>query len=191
MHSAPRRMARLHETLHPPLCVTLDTVVVYARRVPSRRDATVISRLARWLGARSSSMSLLESTFSPPDVQEMVATRRDLHAHPELAFEEVRTAGIVAERLKGLGLEPRTGVGKTGVLATVRGGRSGKTVLLRADMDALPILEENEVPYRSQNAGKMHACGHDCHTSILLGVAKQLVERAGTLPGRAKLCFQP
>jgi amidohydrolase len=136
-------------------------------------------------------MSLLESTFSPPDIQEMVATRRDLHAHPELAFEEVRTSGIVAERLKALGLKPRTGVGKTGVLATVAGGRPGKTVLLRADMDALPILEENDVPYRSQTDGKMHACGHDCHTSILLGIAKRLTAEAASLPGTVRLCFQP
>jgi amidohydrolase len=129
--------------------------------------------------------------FSQAEVLEMTAVRRDLHAHPETAFEEVRTSGIVAERLKAIGLEPRTGVGRTGVLATVRGGKAGKTVLLRADMDALPIHEENDTPYRSQVAGKMHACGHDCHTSILLGIAKQLVREAQGLPGEIRLCFQP
>jgi amidohydrolase len=104
-------------------------------------------------------MTIATPHFAGTDLDEMVATRRDLHAHPELGFEEVRTSGIVAERLKQLGLETRTGVGKTGVLARITGGRPGKTVLLRADMDALPILEENDVPYRSQNAGRMHACG--------------------------------
>jgi amidohydrolase len=130
-------------------------------------------------------------THSAVDLGELVATRRDFHMHPETAFEEVRTSGIVIERLKALGLTPKTGVGKTGVMATITGGRPGKTVMLRADMDALPIQEENEVPYRSQVAGKMHACGHDCHTSILLGVAKQLVADAPQLPGKVVLCFQP
>ena len=125
------------------------------------------------------------------DLDELIAVRRDLHMHPETAFEEVRTSGIVIERLKALGLTPKTGLGKTGVMATITGGRPGKTVMLRADMDALPIEEENDVPYRSQTPGKMHACGHDAHTSILLGVAKTLVSEASTLPGKVVLCFQP
>jgi amidohydrolase len=129
--------------------------------------------------------------LSEADLQELVAVRRDLHAHPETAFEEVRTSALVAEKLRALGLAPRTGVGRTGVLATVKGGRPGKTVLLRADMDALPIQEANEVPSRSQVPGKMHACGHDCHTSILLGVSKQLVAEAAGLTGQVRLCFQP
>jgi amidohydrolase len=136
-------------------------------------------------------MSIATPHFTGAGLDEMVATRRDLHAHPELGFEEVRTSGIVAERLKSLGLEPRTGVGRTGVMARITGGRPGKTVLLRADMDALPIHEENEVPYRSLSAGKMHACGHDCHTSILLGIARQLVAEASELKGNVVLCFQP
>ncbi|MBI5708880.1 MAG: amidohydrolase [Candidatus Eisenbacteria bacterium] len=130
-------------------------------------------------------------SLSAAEVQELAELRRDLHAHPETAFEEVRSAALVAGRLRALGLEPRTGVGRTGVIATIGGGRPGKTVLLRADMDALPIQEENEVPYRSLVAGKMHACGHDCHTSILLGVAKQLRREASSLPGAVRLCFQP
>ena len=130
-------------------------------------------------------------TLAEDTVKEMIAVRRDLHQHPETAFEEVRTSGIVAERLRALGLEVRTGIAKTGVLATVRGGRPGKTVLLRADMDALPIQEENDTPYRSRVNGKMHACGHDCHTSILLGVGAQLVHEARDLPGAVTLCFQP
>ena len=129
--------------------------------------------------------------LSAADARELVEIRRDLHAHPEVAFEETRTAAFVAERLRGLGLEPRTGVGRTGVVATVRGGRPGRTVLLRADMDALPIQEENDVPYRSRIDGRMHACGHDCHVAGLLGVAKQLVRQAPGLRGAVKLCFQP
>lgn len=128
---------------------------------------------------------------TPADLEDMIAVRRDLHAHPETAFQEVRTAGIVAERLRAIGLEPRTGVGRTGVLATLEGRRPGRAVLLRADMDALPIQEENQVPYRSQNDGRMHACGHDCHTSILLAVARLLAAEASSLPGRVRLCFQP
>ncbi len=92
---------------------------------------------------------------------DLIARRRDFHRHPELAFEEVRTAGIVADELNALGLEVQTGVGKTGVVAILEGAEDGPTVLLRADMDALPITEENETDYISTNAGKMHACGHD------------------------------
>lgn len=125
------------------------------------------------------------------DLEEMVALRRDFHAHPELAFEEVRTSGIVAERLRELGLDPKTGIGKTGVIATIEGGAPGKTVLLRADMDALPIHEQNDVPYKSQTDGKMHACGHDCHTSILLNLSRRLSEQKSDIQGRVKLCFQP
>ncbi len=136
-------------------------------------------------------MSIATPHFTAAGLDEMVATRRDLHAHPELGFEEVRTSGIVAERLRQLGLEPRTGVGRTGVLARITGAKPGKTVLLRADMDALPILEENDVPYRSQTPGKMHACGHDCHTSILLGIARRLLDMKSTLAGSVVLCFQP
>ena len=136
-------------------------------------------------------MALATPTLSRDDVRLLVDTRRDLHAHPELAFDERRTSAIVVERLQALGLAPRVGLARTGVVALVEGARPGRTVLLRADMDALPIQEENEVPYRSQNTGAMHACGHDCHTSMLLAVAKQLVGRASTLSGRVKLCFQP
>ena len=136
-------------------------------------------------------MTIATPHFAGTDLDELVATRRDLHAHPELGFEEFRTSGIVAERLRKLGLEPRTAVGRTGVLARITGARPGKTVLLRADMDALPIHEENDVPYRSQHPGRMHACGHDCHTSILLGVAKRLVAEAKDWNGSVVLCFQP
>jgi amidohydrolase len=115
-------------------------------------------------------------------------TRRDLHQHPELGFEETRTGTLVAERLRALGYEVRTGVGKTGVVAQRRGA-GGRTVLLRADMDALPVEEANDVPYRSRHAGRMHACGHDGHVAIGLEVARRLAAVAP--PGSVKLAFQP
>ena len=136
-------------------------------------------------------MTTATGSFSPADLEQIVRDRRDLHAHPETAFEEHRTSGLVAERLRALKLGVKTGVGKTGVLATIEGGKPGKTVLLRADMDALPIQEENEVPYRSTVPGKMHACGHDCHTSVLLGISKVLAREASSMAGAVKLCFQP
>ncbi len=124
----------------------------------------------------------------------VVADRRDFHENPELAFQEVRTSGIVAERLRALGVEDiRTGIAQTGVTGLIRGRKAGggRTVLLRADMDALPILEENEVEYVSRNPGVMHACGHDAHTAMLLGVARLLNERRDEFAGTVKLLFQP
>jgi amidohydrolase len=117
--------------------------------------------------------------------------RRDFHAHPELGFHEVRTSGIVARELNALGLEVRTGVGGTGVVAMLEGSRPGPVLLIRADMDALPILEETGASYSSQNPGVMHACGHDGHTSVLLTVAKMLYAHRGELGGTIKFVFQP
>jgi amidohydrolase len=130
-------------------------------------------------------------SLPPVDRAQLVATRRDLHQHPELGFEERRTSGIVAERLERLGYAVRTGVGKTGVVGLRDGSSGGRAhcVLIRADMDALPIDEANDVPYRSQHVGKMHACGHDGHVAIGLEVARRL--HAAFLPGSLKLAFQP
>jgi len=122
---------------------------------------------------------------------ELIERRRDLHRHPELAFEEIRTAGIVAEALNKLGMEVQTGVGKTGVVGILEGGAEGPTVLVRADMDALPIHEANETDYASTVAGKMHACGHDGHVTIALGVAKLLAAHREQIKGRIKFVFQP
>ncbi|MDA0700305.1 MAG: amidohydrolase [bacterium] len=119
------------------------------------------------------------------------AVRRDLHRHPEVAFEENRTMGIVAERLRELGLEPRTGVGKTGVVALWDTGRPGPTVLARTDMDALPVPDDKDVAYRSLHEGRMHACGHDGHVAVLLSVAEILIARADELRGRFVFVFQP
>ncbi len=119
------------------------------------------------------------------------ALRRDFHIHPELGFQEFRTAGIVAKELTSLGLEVTTGVGGTGVVVLIEGAKPGPVVLVRADMDALPIIEETGAPYASENPGVMHACGHDGHTAILLTVAKMLLAHRHELSGTVKLAFQP
>jgi amidohydrolase len=127
-------------------------------------------------------------------VPDLIAMRRDLHEHPELAFEEERTSGIVAKRLRTMGLEVQTGIAKTGVVGLLHGGASkpgAKTIAIRADMDALPIHEMNDINYRSTIDGKMHACGHDGHTSILLAVADLLNKRREELTGNVKFVFQP
>lgn len=122
---------------------------------------------------------------------ELIRLRRDFHCHPELGLQEKRSAGIVAQRLEGLGMKVTTGVGRTGVVGLLEGRDSGKTLLIRADMDALPIQEENRTPYRSTVEGVMHACGHDGHMAILLGVAEILSRRQDRFPGRIKFVFQP
>jgi amidohydrolase len=129
----------------------------------------------------------------------VVAWRRDIHAHPELSNREVRTAQIVADHLRALGLEVRTGVAHNGVVGVLRGGRPGRVVALRADMDALPVTEEVNVPfaskvratYNGQDVGVMHACGHDAHVAILMGVAELLAGMKADLPGTVKFIFQP
>ena len=117
--------------------------------------------------------------------------RRDFHMHPELGFREIRTGGIVAKELESLGIEVTKGVGRTGVVGLLEGARPGPTLLLRFDMDALPILEETGAEYASQKSGVMHACGHDGHTAIGLTVAKMLNAHRDQLTGTIKFCFQP
>jgi amidohydrolase len=132
--------------------------------------------------------------------QQVIAWRRDFHANPELGNQEVRTSAIVAAHLKKLGLsDVRTGVAKTGVVATLIGGKPGPCVALRADMDALPVAEQVDLPFASkvrtqwggQDVGTMHACGHDCHTAILMGVAEALAAVKDELSGSVKFIFQP
>ncbi|MDX1377107.1 MAG: M20 aminoacylase family protein [Burkholderiales bacterium] len=122
--------------------------------------------------------------------QELTGWRRDIHAHPELGFEENRTAGLVADRLRAFGCEVHTGVGRTGVVGVLRAGGGKATIGLRADMDALPIQEANSFAHRSKRDGKMHACGHDGHTTMLLGAAKYLAETKN-FDGTVHFIFQP
>ncbi|MBB5765530.1 M20 aminoacylase family protein [Methylorubrum rhodesianum] len=121
---------------------------------------------------------------------ELTALRRDLHAHPEIGFEEVRTSGIVAEQLEKFGIEVHRGLGKTGVVGVLQGRPGSRRIGLRADMDALPITEETNLPYRSTVPGKMHACGHDGHTTMLIGAARYLAETRD-FDGTAVFVFQP
>jgi amidohydrolase len=130
---------------------------------------------------------------------QVVRWRRDIHAHPELGNRELRTAELVAAHLRGLGLEVKTGVAHTGVVGVVRGTRPGPVIALRADMDALPVAEEVDLPFASKartryngaEVGVMHACGHDCHTAVLMGVAEIFAGIRDRLPGAIKLIFQP
>lgn len=122
---------------------------------------------------------------------EVIAARRDFHKHPELGFQEVRTSAIVANTLTDLGMEVQRGVGKTGVIGLLEGAHDGPTVLVRADMDALPIMEATEAEYASMTPNVMHACGHDGHTAIALGVAKLLAGKREQIHGRIKFLFQP
>jgi amidohydrolase len=131
--------------------------------------------------------------------RQVVAWRRDIHQHPELSNREIRTAALVADHLEALGLEVRRGVAHTGVVGVLRGGRPGATVALRADMDALPVTEEVDLPFASKQrttylgreVGVMHACGHDAHTAILLGVAEAMAGVRERLPGSVLFVFQP
>ncbi|MFZ5658106.1 MAG: amidohydrolase [Pseudomonadota bacterium] len=130
---------------------------------------------------------------------QVMAWRRDFHQFPELSNREVRTAAKVAEALRAMGLKPRTGIAHHGVVAVIEGGRPGPKLALRADMDALPVTERNGLPFASkvttefngQTTGVMHACGHDAHTAILLGVAQSLMKMRAQLPGQVMLVFQP
>ena len=130
---------------------------------------------------------------------QVLAWRRDFHQHPELSNREVRTSKIVAEQLRAMGLEVRTGIAHTGVVGILRGGKPGPTIALRADMDALPVTEQVDVPfksvataeYRGEKVGVMHACGHDGHTAVLLGAAKVLAGMQAELPGTVMFVFQP
>jgi len=132
-------------------------------------------------------------------LERVVQWRRDFHQHPELSNREFRTADKVAAHLRALGLTPRTGIAHTGVVAILKGGKPGPKIGLRADMDALPVTERNDLPfastataeYRGQSVGVMHACGHDAHIAILMGVAEALVSIKDELAGEVMFIFQP
>jgi amidohydrolase len=164
-------------------------------------------RLSPFVLALVAAMSLPAFAQERPEVAaaaqklkgEVVAWRRDFHQHPELGNRETRTAKLVADHLRALGLEPKTGIATTGVTAVLKGGKPGPRIALRADMDALPVTEKTDVPFaskatgtfRGETTGVMHACGHDAHTSILMGVAEALVAIKDELPGEVLFIFQP
>ena len=166
-----------------------------------------IARLLPLALALASAMPVLAQEAQRADVADaaqrlqpkVVEWRRDLHQHPELGNHETRTAQVVADHLRALGLEPRTGIGVTGVAAVLKGGKPGPRIALRADMDALPVTEATGLPfastvtseYRGQPVGVMHACGHDLHVAILMGVAEALAGMRDELPGEVMFVFQP
>ena len=161
------------------LCVSL--LLVLAAPATAENLATLVDQRVRGIEAK------------------VVAWRRDIHQHPELSNREVRTAQLVADHLRKLGMEVKTGVAKTGVIGLLKGGKPGPVVALRADMDALPVVEESDLPFKStvkteylgQQVGVMHACGHDAHVAILMGVAEVLAGVRDQLPGTVKFIFQP
>ncbi|UII27831.1 M20 family metallopeptidase [Fulvivirga maritima] len=139
-------------------------------------------------------MSLKEKVkeLAKQNVQDVISIRRHLHANPELSYQEFNTAKYVAAQLKEMGITPKEGIAGTGLAAVIEGKNPSKKVIaLRADMDALPIKEANDIDYKSQNEGVMHACGHDAHTASLLGVAKILTQLKDEFEGSVKLIFQP
>lgn len=136
-------------------------------------------------------MTLSKVAMSPEDFAEMIANRRWLHQHPELKFQEHQSANYIIENLQNLGYQISTGIAGTGVVALLDGANPGPTIMLRADMDALPVLEENNIDYKSDHSGVMHACGHDGHMAALLMTAKHLASQRDQLKGNVKIVFQP
>ena len=130
-----------------------------------------------------------------PDIKaikkRIIETRRDFHKYPELAFQEKRTSKIVYKKLKSFGIKTLKNIGKTGVVGILKGNNPGKTIAFRADMDALPIQETGNKPYKSVNNGVMHACGHDAHTAMLLGAAEVLSKKKEFINGEIRFIFQP
>ncbi|HET7127407.1 MAG TPA: amidohydrolase, partial [Lysobacter sp.] len=139
------------------------------------------------------------ATAAQAERDDVIAWRRDFHQHPELGNHETRTAQVVADKLRSFGLEPKTGIAHTGVVAILKGGKPGPRIALRTDMDALPVTEQTGLPfastvkseYRGQPVGVMHACGHDMHLAIMLGVAEALSKMRDELPGEVMFVFQP
>ena len=182
MHHTP--FASISRLWRTTLLLGAATAAAGAQRSPSARGGAMDADIARRVDA-----------VTP----KVVTWRRDVHEHPELSGYEVRTAALVAEHLRALGIEVRTGVGGHGVVGTLRGGRPGPVVALRADMDALPVAEQVDVPFRSLvrakynggEVGVMHACGHDNHVAILMGAAEVLAGMRDRLPGTVKFIFQP
>ena len=181
---------------HPPLTIVF---------VPVVRVIIILAGIGCGIGYAAESGSAVDALLRDIDAAagkaetKVISWRRDIHEHPELSNREFRTSGIVADHLQSLGLEVRTGIAHTGVVGLLRGGKPGPVVALRADMDALPVIEEVDLPFASKvtttydgnEVGVMHACGHDCHTSILMGVAEVLAGMRDRIPGTVMFIFQP
>lgn len=169
------------------------------RRLLALSATLLLAPTLRAQQAPTSELAKLIEARLPAVMPKVVAWRRDLHEHPELSGQEVRTAGIVADHLKSLGIEVQTQMGLTGVVGVLKGGKPGPVVALRADMDALPVSEQVDLPFKSkakaqwqgQEVGVMHACGHDNHVAILMGVAEVLAGMKAQVPGTVKFLFQP
>lgn len=165
------------------------------------RTALLLLAVPVALAAQTSNPAILQDVEQRAAAltPKLIEWRRDVHQHPELSFQETRTAAVVAAHLKSLGLEVRTGVGGNGVVGILRGGKPGPVVALRADMDALPVTEPEGLPFRStvraqyngQDVGVMHACGHDTHVAMLMGTAQLLAGMKARIPGTVKFIFQP
>ena len=185
--------------------VVLELTILHP---PSHKRAlatVLLLALPATLAAQSTpspALASLEHEIDQRSVQiqpKVVAWRRDIHQHPELSFQETRTAKLVADHLRALGMEVRTGVGGNGVVGVLKGGLPGPVVALRADMDALPVTEQVDLPFKStvrtayngQDVGVMHACGHDTHVAMLMGAAEVLAGMKSRLPGTVKFLFQP
>jgi amidohydrolase len=163
----------------------------------TRAVLTLFAFIAAWPAVDANAASVESQAHALE--QKLIAWRRDIHAHPELSNREFRTSKLVADHLRSLGLEVKTDIAHTGVAGFLKGGRSGPVVALRADMDALPVSEQTDLPFASKATGEyegnttgvMHACGHDAHTAILMATAELLSQRKDTLPGSVLFIFQP
>ncbi len=170
----------------------------FSRRAMLRLSGIVGIACAAAAGGPAHAADALEQSLAQVDAK-VVAWRRDLHANPELSNREFRTSKLVAEHLRRLGFKVETGIARTGVIALMEGGKPGATIALRADMDALPVTEQVDVPfkskvmatYRGETVGVMHACGHDAHTAVLMGVAEAFSKLRASIPGRVLFIFQP
>ncbi|HEV2915647.1 MAG TPA: amidohydrolase [Pyrinomonadaceae bacterium] len=173
------------------LLMALLASAVVSRQIPGGRAAAATNKTTTALAATTTREQQIAQAAEALRSQ-LISQRRDFHMHPELSNREERTSRIVAERLRALGLEDiKTGVGRYGVTALLKGTKPGPVVAVRADMDALPIQEVNDVPYKSLTPGVKHACGHDVHTTVELGVAEILSKMRGEINGTIKFIFQP
>ena len=170
------------------IAFAMALVLLASALAPPARAQSIVSDLEQEIRQRAAQIET-----------KLIAWRRDIHEHPELGEQETRTAGVIAERLTKLGLEVKTGVARTGVIAILKGSKPGPVVALRADMDALPVKEPEGLPFASKVKGKylgrevdvMHACGHDAHTAMLMAAAEVLAGMKDDLPGTVTFIFQP